>query len=189
VNWADVDNDGHLDLLVANWGAAPVLYRNDGHGGLHRVAAGDLGRAVLRASSLAWGDYDADGDLDAYVGNWPNAPGPEEPNALYRNDSATGHWLGIKLVGTLSNRSAIGARVIVTAEIDGQVRPQVREVTAHTGWRSQNDLRQHVGMGDAAVASRIEVRWPSGNVDQLEEIPVDQMIEITEATGLTKGSS
>ena len=91
VSWVDFDDDAHLDLLVANWGSAPFLYRNDGEGGLHRVDAGDLGRSILRASSLAWGDYDADGDLDACVGNWPNAPGPDEPNVLYRNDAAAGH--------------------------------------------------------------------------------------------------
>jgi hypothetical protein len=187
-NWADVDNDGDLDLLVADWGSAPVLYENLGGEGFRRLAAGDLGRDILFAASLAWGDYDADGDLDAYVGNWPNHPGPGEPNALYRNDSAAAGWLQIDLRGTLSNRSGIGARVLVRARIGGEARTQLREVAAHTGWRSQNSLRQHVGLGDARTVEQVEVRWPSGNVDQVGPLDGNRIIEITEGKGLTSGA-
>jgi hypothetical protein len=188
VSWGDVDNDGDLDLLVADWGAAPVLYENLGGEQFRRLAAGDLGQEILFASSVAWGDYDSDGDLDAYVGNWPNQPGPGELNALYRNDSAAAGWLQIDLRGTLSNRSGIGARVLVRARIGGEMRTQMREVTAHTGWRSQNSLRQHVGLGDASRVEEVEVRWPSGNVDQVGPVEANRIIEITEGEGLTGGA-
>jgi hypothetical protein len=189
VNWADVDNDGDLDLLAGNWGAAAVLYANLGDGRFVRADTGDLSRHVLRTSSLAWGDYDGDGDLDLYVGNWPNVRGAGELNALYRNDSEAGNWLQIDLRGTTSNHSAIGARVLVGAQIRGELTSQLREVTGHTGWRSQNSLRQHVGLGDATVAEEVEVRWPSGSVERVERVAVNQVIELTEGQGLSRGKT
>jgi len=180
VNWADADNDGDLDLLVVNWGAAPVLYLNEGQGSLVRASGGDLGAAIAYGANVAWGDYDADGDLDVYLGNWPNAPGPGEPNQLFRNDGAGGNWLDVRLSGTASNRTGIGARVTVRASIDGKNVTQVREVAAHTGWRSQNSLLQHFGLGDAAEVESIEVRWPSGTLDRLTAVDANQVIEIVE---------
>ncbi len=124
--WGDVDNDGDLDLATTNWGAALVLYENDGRGGFRRAAAGDLGRTREYPGNLAWGDHDGDGDLDLYVGNWPNWPGHGEENVLYRNEGAIGNWLIVRLVGTESNRSGIGARVTARAEIRGRATTQRR---------------------------------------------------------------
>ena len=183
VNWADVDNDGDLDLLQGNWGAASYLFLNRGDGTLVRTVVGDLGRTIGYASSATWGDVDGDGDLDAYVGNWPQFAGEGEENQFYRNTGSNGNWLLIRLVGTASNRAALGARVTVRASIGGRPRTQIREVAAHTGWRSQNALEQHVGLGDAARADEIVVRWPSGRVDRVAAVRANQRVTITEGQG------
>jgi hypothetical protein len=184
VNWADVDNDGDLDLLQANWGATSYLFLNRGDGTLDRAPAGDLGRAIGYASSATWGDVDGDGDLDLYIGNWPNSPGAGEENQLYRNDGANGNWLLVRLAGTgASNRAALGARITVRASIGGRPRAQTREVAAHAGWRSQNPLEQHFGLGDAERAEEVVVRWPSGRVERIVGVSANQRVTITEGEG------
>jgi hypothetical protein len=183
VNWADYDRDGDLDLLVANWGAAPVLYRNRGDGEFERAAAGELGQTIAYASSLTWGDYDRDGDLDLYIGSWPNQPGDGEPNHLYRNEGTEFNWLAVRLRGTASNRSAIGARLWIQTRVDDSTLVQLREITAHTSWRSQNDLTAYFGLGPATAVERLTVRWPSGTVEHVADLPVNQTVEIVEGLG------
>jgi len=177
----DWDNDGDLDLLLANWGAAPSLYLNDGGGGFELARAGDLGRVVAHGASVAAGDVDADGDLDVVIANWPNRPGDGEPNHLYLNDGTGGHWLRVRLVGTASNRSAIGARVQVATVADGVRRVQTRQVTAHSGFRAQSALALHFGLGRVDIVEEVVVRWPSGRVDRLDAQAADREIEIVES--------
>jgi hypothetical protein len=182
-NWADYDLDGNLDLLVANWGAAPVLYRNRGDGDLERASAGDLGQAIVYASSVAWGDYDRDGDPDVYVGSWPNSPGDGERNHWYRNDGAELNWLAVHLAGTESNQAAIGARVSIHTRVDGRMLTQLREVSTHTSWRSQNEPTVHFGLSTATKVDLLTVRWPSGAIDRVVDVPVNQTVVIVEGQG------
>ncbi len=179
-NWADVDNDGDLDLAVANWGAGQMLYENDGTGRLDRMDGGDFGATIEYPATIAWADFDGDGFLDLALGNWPNAPGPGEINRLFRNRGAGGHWLIVVLEGTASNRSAIGARIEALVTIGGRPTTLIREVSAHTGWRSQNDLRQHLGLGDAETIDVLLVRWPSGATSRLTDVETDRVIEVVE---------
>jgi hypothetical protein len=88
--------------------------------------------------------------------------------------------LSIKLLGTRSNRSAIGARVAVTAG----GRRQVREVLSGSSYISQSDLRQHFGLGQAKSVDQIEVRWPSGLIDRLPGVDADQFIAVEEGRGI-----
>ncbi len=179
-SWADADNDGDLDLAVGNWGSAPLLYENDGSGVLDRADAGDLGTTVEHPGTLAWGDLDGDGSLDLALGNWPNVRGPGELNHLFRNTRHDGHWLIVDLEGTASNRAAIGARVLVTTTIDGTTTTQIREVSAHSGFRSQNDLRSHFGLGDADGIESLVVQWPSGAATRLVDLEADQIVHLRE---------
>lgn len=108
--WGDYDNDGDVDVIVANWGSRVNLYVNDGTGVFARSGGGDLTGRIHHAGTMASADYDLDGDVDVLIANWPNEPGPDERNRLYRNTGNDRHWLQVRLVGSNSNRSAIGAR-------------------------------------------------------------------------------
>lgn len=179
--WLDLDNDGDLDLVLAVWGGASEIYLNDGEGGLRPVEAGDFGAVVTFASSVSASDVDGDGDLDLYLTQWPINEAGGAPNHLYRNEGPAGNWLRIDLRGTESNRSAVGALVTVTAEIEGERRRQTRAVTARSSWRAANGPTVHVGLGDAERAERIEVAWPSGRTDSLAgPVPANRRIEIVE---------
>jgi len=149
------------------------VYRNLGNGSFEEVSQ-LCGTAVLEphaSRGCAFGDFNNDGNVDVLVLNM------SEPPSLLRNDNRSGHhWLNVKLVGTRSNRSAIGARLAVTA---GALR-QVREVMSGSSYISQNDLRQHFGLGDARKVDLLEVRWPSGLVERARNIDADQFIVMEE---------
>lgn len=183
----DFDNDGDLDVVVARWGAAPSLFVNHGNGTFRVASApgsgGDLTQRISFKGSIASADYDLDGDLDLYLGSWPDFPGPDEENVLFRNDSPARNWLRIELEGTRSNRSAIGARVSVRATIGGRAVTQRRDVRAHSTFRSMDDLVQHVGLGDAARADSVVVRWPSGAVEACAGLPARATVRIVEGRG------
>jgi enediyne biosynthesis protein E4 len=182
VGFLDVDNDGRLDVFVANGHIYPQvdrhalgttyrqrnqLFHNQGNGRFQPVAqeaAGGGLRVEQSSRGAAFGDFDNDGDLDVLVINIDDRP------TLLRNDSAGGnHWFAVRLVGERSNRDGIGARVRVTA--NGQT--QTTEVRSGGSYLSHHDMRAHVGLGRATQVDRLEIRWPSGHVDT--------------ATGLTAG--
>ncbi len=188
----DYDNDGWLDLFVANGhvypqieGAYPggyyrqpkLLYRNLRDGTFEEVTA-SLGKALLerRASrGAAFGDIDEDGDIDVIVNDLDGPP------MLLRNDggSKAGHWINLLLRGTKSNRNAVGARVRLTA---GKL-TQVDEVHSGDSYLSHSDWRLHFGLGSASVVDQVEVRWPGGKVETLRNLPVDQVITVVEGKG------
>jgi hypothetical protein len=122
----------------------------------------------------AFGDFDNDGDIDILIVNM------NEPPSLLRNDiRGTNHWMKVKLVGTQSNRSAIGARVLV--RYGGKV--QAQAVTSQSSFYSSNDKRLHFGLG-SAIAADIDIFWPSGNVQSLKNEPVNRLITVIEGKGV-----
>ena len=186
----DVDNDGLLDLAFANGhmldnpaqfraGATHaqrnLLFRNTGGRRFANVTAdAGPGFAIEKVSrGLAAGDIDNDGDLDLLVTN--NGQGAD----LLRNDGSHGHGLTVRLIGTQSNRDGIGARVRLTTG----GRTQVREAKAGSSYLGQSDLRLHFGIGTATRVERLEVRWPSGRIDVVPDIPADQILSIREGSG------
>jgi hypothetical protein len=190
VAFVDLDLDGWLDLFLVNGHVYPeveqvkteagyrqpkVVYRNRGDGRFDDVSAA-LGAPVTlpRASrGAAFADFDNDGDIDVVVNNMHDVP------ELYRLDrTGPGHWLGLRLRGVQSNRSAIGARVRVTA---GGV-TQVAEVRGGGSYFSQNDLRVHVGLAGAAKADRIAVRWPNGQEETWRDVGANQIVTLTEGS-------
>ena len=190
----DYDNDGALDLFVANGHIFPNvkafstaesyaqpdhLFRNEG-GRFNLVKVGVEAPHVSRGSAV--GDLDGDGDLDLVVQNLGEGP------RVFRNDGGNlGHWVAVKLVGGMegvpggenpafSNRNGIGAKI----QISANGKTQVREVRSQSGYLSASDLRVHVGLGDAKQVDRIEVKWPSGRTQVLENVGVDQTVVIEE---------
>ena len=181
VTFGDLDNDADLDLVVANWGGASEIYLNDGAGQFEQVRPEAFVRSVHYASSLALADYDSDGDLDILIGNWPNHPGEGiEENVLIENRFADGNWIRITLEGVASNRSAIGASIVVETVMNNKTRRQVREVSTHSGWRSQGELTQHFGLGTATAVSKVMINWPSGNSETIAGPPINQILNVRE---------
>ncbi len=178
--WADVDNDGDLDLYVANGYSrtssvkrANELYLNDGTGTFTRdslnAAVADSGWSY----GCAFADYDNDGDQDLMVARWQFET---ENNTLYRNDDAGGNnWVILRCIGTVSNNSAIGARVTVVATINGAPVRQTREISSTTGYCGQGSLDAAFGLGDATMIDSVIIRWPSGLQTVVESVAPNQL--------------
>jgi hypothetical protein len=124
---------------------------------------------------VAFGDFDNDGDMDILIMNI------NEPPSLLRNDAnGPGHWLKVKLVGTHSNRSAIGA--VVTVAYAG--RRQAQALMAASSYLSASDRRLHFGLGSAVIAD-VEILWPSGVRETLKSIRADRLVTVKEGAGVT----
>jgi len=158
-----------------------VVFRNLGNGHFEELIeeAGPGVAAQHCSRGCAFGDFDNDGDVDMVIVNL------NEPPSLLRNDvTGRGNWLKMKLVGTKSNRSAIGARV--TARYGSRI--QVQEVTSQASFYSANDRRLHFGLGTAETAD-IEIQWPSGAKEMLAKVPSNRLVTIREGGGIVKSES
>jgi hypothetical protein len=195
VSWGngivDLDNDGLPDLFWVTGSTFPeverkhpefphktprVLFRNLGGGRFEELldAAGPAITEAHASRGVAFGDFDNDGDLDILIMNI------NEPPSLLRNDvTGGGHWLKVKLVGTRSNASAIGA--VVTAVYGG--RRQAQPVMASSGYLSSGDKRLHFGLGEASTAD-LEIVWPSGAREQVKGVQSDQLVTVKEGAGV-----
>jgi hypothetical protein len=183
--WGDYDNDGWLDLFVPHTSAFnqqgddsnDALYHNNGDGTFTRLGRGSFSFDGQINDSAAWGDYNNDGFLDLFVA------AINAKSGFYKNNGNTNKWLAFNLKPTLSNRSAIGAKVRVKATIAGKAFWQVRQVSGGEGWCSQNDPRPHFGLGDSARAEEVRVEWPSGKITTLTGVPANQFVTIIEPDG------
>ncbi len=168
--WADYDNDSDLDLYLVNQGGVSKLFRNDGMDGFVDASSGPLGDTGTNFCA-AWADADSDGDLDLLL---TDLLGPDE---LFRNDLPPGnHWLHLDLVGTVSNRSGIGARVTT---LTGSLM-QTREVSGGQAAGCQDSLTVEFGLGQAAMVDTLTIIWPSGTVQILTDVPADQRLSVVE---------
>jgi len=188
----DMDNDTWLDLLVANGHVYPqidtlatgpryrepvLLHRNDRDRTFDEVSK-ESGLAALPLHSrrgAAFGDVFNDGNIDVLLLN------VGEPPSLLKNMNSNGyHRVLFKLIGTRSNRAAIGARVTVRASGI----QQVSEVRGGSSYLSQNDLRLHFGLGAAVKMESVEIRWPNGNVESLRDVASDHIYTVVEQKGI-----
>jgi hypothetical protein len=182
---ADVDNDGWKDIFTANshvndrigefeaiaWKQANTLFLNDGQGHF-RDATEESGLAAAAAAHRGCGvaDFDGDGRLDFVV----LVVGASAE--LWKNESASDNrWLVVRLAGTRSNRDGIGARVIVGN--------QVRTMTTAAGYASSSHAGLHFGLGTTAVVDRVEVQWPSGVRQVVENVKTNQVVQVKESGG------
>jgi hypothetical protein len=182
----DYDNDGWKDLFVAQghvmdtiektspnlrYRQPPLLLRNQS-GRFTRVTPGDVFAAEWAGRGAAFGDLDNDGDVDVVMSS------VGQPAVVLRNDGGNrSNWLGIRPAGTRSNRDGLGARVKV---LSASGPAQHFTVTTAVGYLSASDRRLIVGLGRDAAASRVEIRWPSGEVQVLENVRAGQVVEATE---------
>jgi len=186
----DLDNDGWPDIFFVTGSVYPevekllpqnpnksprILFRNLGNGTFEEIADAGPGVTTPRSGrGCAFGDFDNDGDIDILILNM------NEPPSLLRNDlKGTHHWLKVKLVGTKSNRSAIGTRVL--AQYSGKT--QAQEVLSQASYYSCNDSRLHFGVGQATSANLV-IHWPSGATERFQNVKCDQLITIQESHGI-----
>ncbi len=174
-SFIDYDNDGRLDLFVVNGSTFQqsddptslvpmedqLFWNRSNEDGFFDVSllSGEYFGTKLVGRGAAFGDYDNDGDIDAFIVN--------------------NHWLEVRLVGRTSNRSAIGAhiRLVAGSEV------KVREIGAQSSYLSQNSLTAHFGMGTHSVADSLEIRWPSGTRQVMTAVKANQILQITEDAG------
>ncbi len=188
----DFDNDGWPDIFICNGHVYPevretalesgyrerkVVYRNLSNRKFQDVSL-DLGPGIteqVAGRGCAFGDFDNDGDIDVLV-NCVN----DVPQLLRCDSTLKNNWIKVKLIGTKSNRSAIGTRVCCRTANHNQM----QEVRSGGSYISQSDLRLHFGLGEAKECS-LEVRWPTGQVETFNNPPLNRIIGIVEGKGIT----
>ena len=193
----DYDNDGLLDLVVANgnvldnaayfrdgatYRQRKLLFHNEGNGAFREIGQ-SAGPAIARETvgrGLATVDIDNDGFLDLLVTN-----NGGEPELLHNEIDNSNNSVIIHTVGTRSNRDGIGARLKLT--VGSQT--QTREIKAGSSYLSQSDVRAHFGLGLASQVDRLEIRWPSGDIDSLDRLPANHIFTIVEGKGITRKDS
>ena len=190
VVFLDYDNDMRLDIAIANghvlanvarlraggsYAQRKLLLRNNGDRFQDmKDQAGPGFAPEMVGRGLAAADIDNDGDLDLLVTN-NNAP----PNLLL-NEGGSGNAVIVRALGTTGNRSAIGTRLVLTT---GQ-RRQIRDVQSGSSYLAQNDLRAHFGLGQAKQSERLEIRWPGGMTEVVENLPANNVITVREGKGI-----
>ena len=196
----DMDNDGWPDILICNGHVYPeveqlkteagyaqrkLLYQNlrNGHFADISFQAGPGISDPRACRGAAFGDFDNDGDVDVVV-NTVN----DYPQLLRCDSKLDNNWIKVRTIGTKSNRSGIGARIVCTTRIPGNSKPhqQIDEVRSGGGYFSQNDLRVHFGLGRTEKVDVLEVRWPSGQVDTMKDVKVNQLVYVKEGEGISR---
>jgi hypothetical protein len=188
----DFDNDSWPDLLLVNGHVYPevdkqqlgstyeeprILYHNNGDKTFSDISAqaGSGITAVHAGRGLAIGDLWNDGRVSAVISNM-NAL----PSLLVNQVRSSNHWVGLKAVGTKSNRDGIGARVTLKAG----ARVLVDEVRSGSSYDSNSDMRIHFGLGSAAKIDWVQIRWPSGLTERFENLPIDAIHSLKEGSGV-----
>ncbi|MCP3979129.1 MAG: CRTAC1 family protein [bacterium] len=185
-NYGDIDNDGFLDFYLGTgdpsyWNLMPnLLFHNRGGQRFEDVSVAAGMSNLQKGHSVAFADLDSDGDLDVFEQMGGAYPGDKYADALYENPGFGNHRLTVQLVGTRSNRAAIGARIHARFEGPEGERSVYRWVNSG-GSFGGNPLRQTLGLGGADRVERLEIFWPmSGETQVLEDVEADRMIRVVE---------
>jgi hypothetical protein len=187
-NFGDVDNDGYLDFYLGTGypdyeAVMPnVLYRNRGGRGFVDVTlAGGFGH-LQKGHAIAFADFDHDGDQDVFAQMGGAFPGDRFADALFENPGFGNHWIALRLIGSESNRAAIGARLHLQVTENGVRRSIYKHVNSGGSFGS-NPLRQTIGLGRASSIDRLEVYWPTSDLTQVfRDVEFNRFIEIVEGS-------
>jgi hypothetical protein len=187
-NFGDIDNDGWLDLYLGTGSPdflalmANRMFTNDrGKAFLDVTTAGGFGH-LQKGHAISFGDIDADGDQDLYavMGGW--YPADNYPNVLFENPGNEHRWVTLRLEGTRSNRSAVGARLRLTVSTPGG-RREIHRVCGTGGSFGCSSLQQEIGIGDGLSIDELEIRWPSGEIERFLDVPLEHIVTIREGEG------
>lgn len=178
--WSDIDNDGDLDLFVTNSFAngsklVNYFYLNDGTGNFSRNTTDVITQDSAWSYGCAFGDYDNDGFEDLTVATC-RFNGVDYGDFLYHNNTNSNHWITVKLIGTISNKSAIGTKVKIKSFINGNPVWQMREISSQSSYCGQNDLRVHFGLGNGALVDSLKIEWPLGLTETYTNISSKQFL-------------
>ncbi len=182
--FADFDNDGDLDLFIANSYSdnhfLNSVFINDGKGNFTKDTESELANNVGWTYSAAFGDYNNDGWLDVILANNQNEA---QTNSVFKNTGSGKNWTKVRLSGTNSNKSAIGVILKLTTMIDGKTITQTRKIESASGYCSQNSLTAHFGLNSAVQIQKLEIKWPSGLTEVFDNVSVNSVNHLTEGTG------
>jgi tetratricopeptide (TPR) repeat protein len=186
-NFGDVDNDGYLDFYLGT-GTPPfgdilpnVMFRNDGGKRFVNITSSSGTGDIHKGHGTAFADLDNDGNEDLVVEMGGAVPADRHALRLFENPGNSNDWISLHLVGVKSNRSAIGARIRVDVENDGQPKRSINRTVGSGGSFGASPLQQHVGLGHNARILNVEVWWPASNTKQtFSDVGKNQFLEIKE---------
>ncbi|MEX0289521.1 MAG: CRTAC1 family protein [Flavobacteriaceae bacterium] len=185
-SWGDYDNDGDLDLFVANGTYRPemqnFLYLNNGDAVYEKILSEEITIHADTSAGAAHADFDRDGDLDLFVANWGSG---DQVNRFYENKTAGKNWIMLRLKGSTSNRFGIGAKVTLQASNRGGSRTMYRWMYPITGYASQDDYELHFGLGNYDTIDSLVIDWPSHHKDIHTKVPINTHFLASENDSLT----
>ena len=184
-NCGDLDNDGYLDFYLGT-GSPPysslmpnILMHNRNGREFEDVTVSTGTGHLQKGHGIAFADWDEDGDLDLFLEAGGAVPGDKAHNALFENPGHDNRWLKLKLQGTRSNRSAIGARVLV--RVNGPEGPRsIHRLIGPGSSFGNNPLSPTIGLGKATEIIQVEIVWPGGEKQAIQGLPLNSAIEIVE---------
>jgi hypothetical protein len=188
-NFGDIDNDGFLDAYFGTgWmsysGLVPnVMLKNINGRRFEDVTDSSRTGHLQKGHGVSFADFDGDGDLDLFVVLGGGYPGDQGYNALFQNPGHGHHWLKVKLIGTKTNRSALGAKIQVDLMQPGGALRSINRVVGNNASFGGNSLVETVGLGDVSSVARLTVTWPTSRTSQtFRDLAPDRSIVITEGT-------
>lgn len=190
-NFGDLDNDGFLDFYVGTGAPNPMsavpnrMFRNIAGEGFEEVtAAGGFGH-LQKGHAVSFADFDNDGDQDVYAVMGGAFEGDVFENALFENPGFENNWISLDLKGIKSNKSAIGTRIKITTMEDESVFHLYATVSTG-GSFGASSLRQELGIGKSEVIEQLKITWPSGLVQEFEEVRINSFYEVEEGVNELK---